>query len=83
MVTMERQIAAGASAGDGKRSLLSSLRSGAGHWCSQWFGTCADYYAAAALYEDLARLSDDELKRRGLDRATLARDICSICERER
>jgi hypothetical protein len=37
--------------------------------------TCADYYAAAAAYEQLSRLSDAELHRRGLARDTLARDI--------
>ena len=39
-------------------------------------GTCADYYAAAALYEKLAALSDAELQRRGLSRATLAQHVC-------
>ena len=40
------------------------------------FETCVDYYAAAATYEQLARLSDFELHRRGLSRATLGRDVC-------
>jgi hypothetical protein len=40
-----------------------------------WVGTCADYYRAAALYNDLSRLSDAELHRRGLSRATLAWDL--------
>ena len=43
--------------------------------------TCADYYAAAALYEKLSALSDAELHRRGLSRATLARYVCSACDR--
>jgi hypothetical protein len=34
-----------------------------------------DHYAAAARYEQLSRLSDAELQRRGLSRATLARSI--------
>jgi hypothetical protein len=42
---------------------------------SAWIETCADYYAAAAVYEHLSRLSDAELSRRGLSRATLASDI--------
>ena len=37
--------------------------------------TMADYYAAAAMYEQLNRLSDAELHRRGLSRDTLARDV--------
>jgi len=47
-----------------------------------WLRTCADYYEAAALYEELVRLSDAELARRGLDRASLARDACAVCDRE-
>ena len=43
--------------------------------------TCADYYAAAALYDALSRLSDAELYRRGLSRDTLARDISQACDR--
>jgi hypothetical protein len=39
---------------------------------------CADYYAAAALYEKLAALSDAELQRRGLYRATLAQHVCRL-----
>jgi hypothetical protein len=42
-----------------------------------WADTCADYYAAAAMYEQLSALSDAELKRRGLSRATLARDVAA------
>jgi hypothetical protein len=35
----------------------------------------AEHYAAAAMYEQLSRLSDAELQRRGLSRATLARYV--------
>jgi hypothetical protein len=35
----------------------------------------ADYYAAAAIYEQLSRLSDAEPHRRGLPRENLARDV--------
>lgn len=42
-----------------------------------WVKACGDYYAAAALYEKLSALSDAELTRRGLSRATLARDVCA------
>ena len=41
-----------------------------------WIETCADYYDAAAVYDQLSRLSDAELRRRGLSRTTLARQIC-------
>src|SRR5262245_14954174 len=47
----------------------------------RWIDAFADYYAAAALYEHLRRLSDAELQRRGLSRETLARDVCASCDR--
>jgi hypothetical protein len=40
-----------------------------------WVKNCADYYAAAAAYEHLSRLSDAELKHRALSRDMLARDL--------
>ena len=46
-----------------------------------WAKTCADYFAAVAMYEQLAALSDAELNRRGLSRATLARDVCAAHDR--
>jgi hypothetical protein len=46
-----------------------------------WVDTCRDHYAAAAMYEQLSALSDAELARRGLSRATLARDVCAACDR--
>jgi hypothetical protein len=46
-----------------------------------WVDTCADYYAAAAIDEQLSALSDSELARRGLARATLARDVRAACDR--
>ena len=42
-----------------------------------WMYTAADYYAAAAMYEDLSRLSDAELTRRGLSRKGLARHVAA------
>jgi hypothetical protein len=45
-----------------------------------WCETCADYYEAAALYEELSALCDAELQRRGLSRATLARSVCTACD---
>lgn len=50
---------------------------------SAWIETCVDYYAAAATYEQLSRLSDTELHRRGLARATLGRDVCGALDRSR
>jgi hypothetical protein len=48
---------------------------------SAWIETCSDYSEAAAIYEQLSGLSDAELRRRGLSRATLASDIVRACDR--
>ena len=46
-----------------------------------WIETCADYWAAAAIYEQLSALSDAELARRGLSRTTLGQDVRTACDR--
>jgi len=48
---------------------------------AECFRVSADYYAAAASYEQLSRLSDAELNRRDLSRASLGRDVCAACDR--
>jgi len=48
---------------------------------ADWIETAAGYYAAAAMYEQLSNLSDTELKRRGLSRENLARDVIATCDR--
>ena len=53
------------------------LQAATGRFCA-WVESCADAYATAALYGELARLSDAELGRRGLARETLARDVSDI-----
>jgi hypothetical protein len=45
---------------------------------ASWVKTLADYYAAAATYEQLSRFSDGELKHRGLSRDVLARDLSEV-----
>ena len=42
-------------------------------WFAAWMEACAEYRGSAALYEQLSRLSDAELRKRGLTRETLAR----------
>ena len=37
-------------------------------WFAAWMDACAEYRGSAALYEQLSRLSDDELHKRGLTR---------------
>lgn len=63
------------------RSPLTRRISSIGTWIGDWIDTMSDYYAAAAMYGQLSRLSDAELRRRGLSRASLARDICAACDR--
>jgi hypothetical protein len=40
-----------------------------------WVRTCADYYYAAAAYEQLSGKSDAELRRLGMSRETLGWDV--------
>jgi len=70
-------LAAGEIAGSPPAKRLSAI--------ARWAGTCiealGDFYAATAMYEQLSRLSDAELTRRGLSRANLAREVLAACER--
>jgi hypothetical protein len=69
------------SSGAHRGALGSRLAEWAVEWCAAWGETCADYYRAAALYEELRPLSDAELNRRRLSRATLARHVVRACDR--
>jgi hypothetical protein len=51
-----------------------------GSWLNACIEAMADYYAGMILYEQLSRLSDAELHRRGLTRADLARHVLAACE---
>ena len=61
-------------------SLSSSIKSLARFFIA-WVNACADYYAAASMYEQLSKLSNAELHRRGLSRDTLAREVFRSCDR--
>jgi hypothetical protein len=50
-------------------------------WIADCIGVMADHYAAAAKYEQLSRLSDAELKQRGLSREALARHVLAPGDR--
>ena len=76
MTTHEAFLPRVAAPSSGAAASLSSWIRLAGRRIATWATTCADYYAAATMYEQLSRLSDAELKRRGLSRDTLARDVC-------
>ena len=73
-------LAAGEPLGTPRPSLGAHLGALRSHLAA-WVGTCADYYQAAALYDELSGLSDAELRRRGLSRATLAVDLSRGCDR--
>jgi len=81
MFTTTRDLAVGTGrrAASSRRigQLLRSIR----ERMSVWATTGADYFAAAGAWEDLSRLCDGELQRRGLSRATLAREVCSAFDR--
>jgi hypothetical protein len=62
----------------GRLALLKAHLSSIRRWIADWIDAAAEYYTAALIYEQLSRLSDAELKRGGLSRETLARDICEI-----
>ena len=73
-------------ASDGHRSGVSvvsflGIVQSLGRHVAVWVRTCADYHAAAAMYEQRSGLSDAELQRRGLSRANLGRDACTACDR--
>ena len=55
-------------------SLFGSIKSLA-QPCARWAHACVGYDQTAALYEQLNRLSNTELRNRGLSRHTLAWDI--------
>ena len=63
---------------DATTSLSTSIKSLAEFFVT-WMESCADYWAAAALYDALRKLPDSELQKRGLSRDTLARDIFHSC----
>ena len=73
-------LATGETPGTPRTSLGGHLGALGSHLAT-WVGTCADYYQAAALYDELSGLSDAELRRRGLSRATLAVDLSRGCDR--
>jgi hypothetical protein len=73
-MTVEISLSRAASLSEAKPSLAARIAALKAYlmMCAE---TCADYYAAAAVYEQLSGLSDAELSRRGLARDTLAHDI--------
>jgi hypothetical protein len=62
-------------------SLLAKRLSAITRWAGACIEVIAAYYTATAMYEQLSRLSDTELARRGLSRGNLARDVLATCDR--
>jgi hypothetical protein len=54
-----------------------------GTYLGVWLETSVAYYRAAAMYEQLSKLSEDELRRRGLSRKALGWDVAQACDRTR
>jgi hypothetical protein len=54
---------------------LQKRMSSIARWIADRIEAAADHYAAATIYEQLSRLSDAELQRRGIARETLQRDV--------
>ena len=67
------------SASDTTAPLLSGIKSLV-TGCAAWMSRYADNWAAANLYDSLRSLSDAELRKRGLSRATLAHDVLHSCD---
>ena len=81
MTTHEQVLSTEAFAEGRPAGPLASWIRSIGGLIAAWADTCADYYAAVAMYKQLSALSDAELMRRGLSRATLANDVRAACER--
>ena len=60
---------------------LATLISSTAKRIGAYIDLMADFYAAATTYEELYGLSDAELRRRGLSRDTLARDVLATHDR--
>ena len=81
MTAHDHLFASGALAGDESTTPLPNWIRSIGLRLAAWAKNCADYWEAAAMYEQLTALSDAELTRRGLSRATLAGDVRTACDR--
>lgn len=75
MTTTAQRLAAATATGSASDRPIGRLARSIRERISAWATTGADYFAAASTYEQLSRLSDAELHRRGLSRETLARDV--------
>ena len=79
MTFYEQAVVDETTVADTTMSLSRSIKSLAEGFVA-WMESCADYWAAAALYDALRKLPDSELQKRGLSRDTLARDVFLSCK---
>ena len=82
MLSAPQSMAAPASGSESLPASAGFLMS-IGQRIGAYASACADYWSAATVYEDLRRLSDAELRRRGLSRDSLGRDVFAACEQGR
>ena len=79
MMTIEASAAAKHAIGRGARAAFA-------RWfrtAQAAFATCAYYFRAGAMYEELRKLPPAELERRGFSQGSLARDLCGLDDRSR
>jgi hypothetical protein len=81
-ITENKLGAAPASSRKAGGLLLASRITSMVKWISDYADAIADHHAAWTMYEQLSRLSDAELRHRGLSRENLARDVLSTQCRE-
>jgi hypothetical protein len=82
-MTTEHLVVAGDGAGEPSKLTSVGVVKSILTRITAWGAICADYWEAAATYEQLAGLSDAGLHRRGLSRETLARDVSETSDRSR
>ena len=80
MTAHDQLLASGTLAGGYSVTPLHNWIGSIGLRLAAWAKNCADYWEAAAMYAQLAVLSDAKLTRRG-SRATLAQDVRATCDR--
>jgi hypothetical protein len=74
----DSQLGAASVARSARRLGLASRITSIAKWVRDYLEEMADLYAAVAMYEQLRRLSDAELRRRGLTRENLASHVLAL-----
>jgi hypothetical protein len=77
MMTMEQELSRSPATDADGHSVVASWRAS----IAMWVTALGEAYVASAMYQDLSRLSDAELHRRGLNRESLAREVFNATTR--